>query len=80
MVGDQRAAVSQLTDALEHLRSEVNEQLLPKDERDPFRIANEFAIRHSRADQKRQYDKPVWLPWMFHVYLATIRAVVAVRD
>ncbi len=79
-VEDQRAAVKQLADALEHLRSEVNEQLLSKDERDLFRIANEFAIRHSRADQRRDYDKPVWLAWMFHVYLATIRAVVAVRD
>jgi hypothetical protein len=79
-VGDQRAAVKQLADALEHLRSEVDEQLLSKDERDLFRIANEFAIRHNRADQKREYDQPVWLAWMFHVYLATIRAVVAVRD
>ncbi len=79
-VEDQRAAVKQLADALEHLRPEVDEQLLSKDERDLFRIANEFAIRHNRADQRREYDKPVWLAWMFHVYLATIRAVVTVRD
>lgn len=79
-VEDQRAAVKQLADALEHLRSEVNEQLLSKDERDLFRIANGFAVRHNRADQQRDYDKPVWLTWMFHVYLATIRVVVAVRD
>jgi len=31
---DQRAAVKQLADALEHLRSEVKEELLSKDERD----------------------------------------------
>ncbi len=78
-VEDQRAAVKQLADALEHLRSEVKEELLSKDERDLFRIANGFAIRHNSADQQRDYDKPVWLTWMFHVYLATIRAVVAVR-
>jgi hypothetical protein len=79
-VEDKRAAVKQLADALEHLRPEVDEQLLSKDERDLFRTANEFAIRHNKPDQKRDYDKAVWLDWLFHVYLATIRAVVAVRD
>lgn len=77
---DKRAAVKQLADALEHLRPEVDEQLLSRDERDLFRIANGFAIRHNGANQQRNYDKPVWLAWMFHIYLATIRAVVAVRD
>jgi hypothetical protein len=79
-VEDKRAAVKQLADALEHLRPEVDEQLLSKDERDLFRTANEFAIRHNKPGQKRDYDKAVWLDWLFHVYLATIRAVVAVRD
>jgi hypothetical protein len=79
-VEDRRAAVKQLADALEHLRPEVDEALLAKDERDLFRVANEFAIRHNRPDQKRYYDKPVWLDWMFHTYLATIRAVIQIRD
>lgn len=79
-VEDQRAAVKQLADALEHLRSEVKLEMLSKDERDLFQIANGFAIRHSNAEQRREYDKPVWLSWMFHVFLATIRVVVAVRD
>lgn len=79
-IEDRRAAVKQLADALEHLRPEVDEALLSKDERDLFRIANEFAIRHNRPGQKRDYDKPIWLDWIFHVYLATIRAVIQVRD
>lgn len=79
-VEDQRAAVKQLADALEHLRSEVKLEMLSKDERDLFQIANGFAIRHSNAEQRREYDKPAWLSWMFHVFLATIRVVVAVRD
>jgi hypothetical protein len=78
-VEDKRAAVKQLADALEHLRPEVEEELLSKDEGDLFRIANQFAIRHNGPGQQRDYDKPVWLDWLFHVYLATIRAVVAVR-
>jgi hypothetical protein len=77
---DKRVAVKQLADALEHLRPEVDEQLLSKDERDLFQIANRFAIRHNKPDQKRDYDKGVWLDWIFHVYLATVRAVLSVRD
>jgi hypothetical protein len=79
-VEDKRAAVKQLADALEHLRPEVEESMLTKDERDLFRIANEFAIRHNGDRQKRDYDKVVWLDWVFHVYLATIRMVIRIRD
>lgn len=77
---DKRAAVKQLADALEHLRPEVNERILSKDERDLFRIANEFAIRHNRPGQRRNYDKPIWLNWLFHVYLATVHLVLALRE
>jgi hypothetical protein len=77
---DKRAAVRQLADALEHLRPEVKEELLSADERDLFLIANSFAIRHNRPDQRRNFDKGTWLDWIFHLYLATIRAVLAVRN
>jgi hypothetical protein len=77
---DKRSAVKQLADALEHIRPQVKEELLRKDEGDLFRIANSFAIRHNGPDQQRDYAKEPWLDWIFHVYLATIRVVLALRD
>jgi len=79
-IEERRSAVKQLADALEHLRPEVKEELLSEDERALFRIANEFTIRHNRRDQRGDYDRAVWLAWAFHVYLATIRAVLALRQ
>ena len=79
-IEDKRSAVKQLADALEHLRPQIKEELLSNDERDLFRIANQFAIRHNKPDQRRDYDKGPWLDWMFHVFLATVRIVLAVRD
>lgn len=76
---DRRAAVKHLADVLERIRDDVDEQMLRKDERDLFRIANTFAIRHYDRQQQSEYDKDVWLDWAFHVFLATIRAVLSVR-
>lgn len=77
---DKRAAIKQLADALEHLRADVREEFLPKDESDLFQIANRFAIRHNNRDQGRDYDKDVWYDWMFHVYLATIRSTTELKQ
>jgi len=46
------------------------------DENDLFNLANNFGIRHHKETQKTQYDKPIWLSWLFYYYLATIHAVV----
>jgi hypothetical protein len=48
-------------------------------EGDLFNIANNFAIRHNNREQRGEYDREVWLRWMFYVYLATIHAVSRVR-
>jgi hypothetical protein len=79
-VDDKRAAVQALAGALEHLRPEVKDALVRKDEGALFQIANGFAIRHNDRQQKADYDSEVWLDWIFHVYLATVHLVVGIRD
>jgi hypothetical protein len=75
---DKRTAIKQLADVLEPLRRDVKEHLSSKDESDLFQIVNRFSIRHNMPDQKRDYDGDVWLDWMFYVYVATARALIAV--
>lgn len=77
---DRRVAVRDLADVLEALRSEIKDSMLPKDERELFRIANGFAIRHQNRHQRGDYDRLTWLRWAFYVYLATIHAVLRVRE
>ena len=56
---------------LEFRRDQVKAELLSKDERDLFEIANKFAVRHQKADQRRDYDE-AYLDWLYWCYLATI--------
>jgi hypothetical protein len=75
-IEDRRDAVRDLADVLEYLRPKLKEVLVSKDEQDIFNIANNFGIRHHREDQKTDYDKVIWLSWIFYFYLATIHAAV----
>jgi len=68
---DKRSAVVALTLVLEERRHVLKENLFKKDEGALFDIANNFAIRHQRDDQKPDYD-PIFLDWVFWWYLATI--------
>src|SRR4029077_20624394 len=77
---DRRHAVRDLADVLEALRADVHDVMLSKDERELFHLANGFAIRHQNRKQRGDYDRPTWLRWAFYVYLATIHAVLRVRD
>lgn len=79
-VEDRRDAVRDLADVLEFLRKDLKSVLTSKDERDLFNIANNFGIRHHRPNQKTDYNKPVWLSWMFYYYLATVHAVLRLMD
>jgi hypothetical protein len=65
-------AVRTLADVLEYLRPELKQVLNTKDEKALFDIANNFGIRHHNKGQQVDYDRPVWLSWMFYYYLATI--------
>lgn len=77
---DRRVAVRDLADILEALRGDIRETMLSKDEKALFHLANGFAIRHHNRQQRGDYDRLTWLRWAFYVYLATIHAVLRVRD
>lgn len=77
---ERRQAVRELADVLEVLRSDIKTAMLPKDERELFWLANGFAIRHNNREQRRDYDDAIWLSWAFWVYLATIHAILRLRE
>jgi hypothetical protein len=66
-----RDATRALADVLELRRQLLKDKLLKQDEGALFNIANNFQIRHLNEEQKRDYD-PVFLDWVFWVYLATV--------
>lgn len=70
---DKRIAVRDLADVLENLRATVGTRLPSKDEGELFAIANQFAIRHHRPDQKTDYDSGIWLDWIYFAYLNAIQ-------
>jgi len=68
---DKRSAVRSLADVLEERRDLLRAEFLKKDEAALFQIANEFDVRHHRADQHSDYDD-AYLDWLFWWYLATV--------
>ncbi len=68
---DRRSAVVALASVLEEQRELLQERLLKKDERALFEIANKFALRHRKANQRGDYDD-AYLEWIFYWYLATV--------
>jgi hypothetical protein len=77
---DRKDAVRDLADVLEFLRDQIKTVLLPADEKHIFEFANRFAIRHHNQQQITKYNKPIWLSWAFHYYLATIHACVRMLE
>ena len=75
-IADKRSAIKELADVLEYLRPHAK-LILKDDEGDLFNIANNFGIRHHNTKQQTDYDKDVWYPWIFYVYLASIHAILA---
>jgi hypothetical protein len=73
---ERRDAIRDLADVLEYLRPRLKTALTKKDEAALFEIANNFGIRHHNAEQRTDYDKPIWYSWIFYYYLATIHAAV----
>ena len=69
---DRRSAVVTLARLLEDRRSLLKQELLSKDEGALFLIANQFDLRHKRADQQDDYAEE-YLEWIFYWYLATVR-------
>jgi hypothetical protein len=77
---DRRDALRHLSDFLEHQRSTIKAEMRSKDEDALFQIANQFAIRHHQEAQRGDYDKGIWQEWIFHVFLATAKALIQVQD
>lgn len=75
---DREEAVRILADCLEFIRPEIERNISSKDEGDLFNIANNFGIRHHNSKQKTNYDKNIWLSWMFYFYLATLHACLRI--
>lgn len=67
-----RSAIVTLAGILEERRNLLKKHLFSKDDGALFRIANEFDLRHQRADQRSDYDE-AFLEWVFYWYLATIQ-------
>lgn len=74
-----RAACVLLAGELEQQRNRVKRELLSNDEGMLFQIANQFAIRHHRADQHPDYDD-AYLDWVFWMYLATVELMRTLAD
>jgi len=71
---ERHEAVRTLADCLEYLRKDLQNVIAQKDDGDLFQIANNFGIRHHNDKQKTNYDRAIWLSWMFYFYLATLHA------
>ena len=68
---EKRSAAVALAGVLEERRALLKAELMSKDEGALFHIANQFAIRHRRGDQRADYDA-AFLDWLFWWYLATV--------
>jgi hypothetical protein len=77
---DKRSALKHLADVLEPLKKLIDTSLMNKDTSDLFQIANRFHLRHNDRLQQRAYDGEIWLDWMFYVYVATARALLATYE
>jgi hypothetical protein len=66
-----RSAVVALGRLLEERRALLKTHLLRRDEAALFQIANEFDLRHNKADQRGDYDD-AYLDWIFWWYLTTV--------
>lgn len=77
---DRRESIRELADVLEYLRPTIKGKLDSKDENDLFNIANNFGVRHHNQQQKTNYDKSIWYSWIFYYYLATLHAVLRIKE
>lgn len=77
---DRKDAIRELADVLEYLRPQIKVYLDKKDDNDIFNIANNFGIRHHNKEQQSGYDKTIWYSWIFYYYLATIHAVLRMKE
>lgn len=77
-IEEKKQAIIKLANVFEYLKKEktLEKVLNKKDTNDLFQIANNFALRHHNPDQKKDYDKEIWLDWIFQYYLSTCVATL----
>ncbi|MEU8205866.1 hypothetical protein [Streptosporangium sp. NPDC049046] len=68
---NKRSAIIALAGILEERRQLIRDDIGKPDEGALFEIANRYALRHRRADQRGDYDA-AFLDWIFWWYLATV--------
>ena len=71
---DQVDAIPNLVGLLESVRPKLKDAFHKRDEADLFEIANRFNLRHSDPTQRTDYDRSIFLPWLFYSYLAAVHA------
>lgn len=71
---DQLDALRSLAGLMEALRSRLTGAFAHKDESDLFEVANRFNIRHAGGKQQGNYDRSIFLPWIFYSHVAAIHA------
>lgn len=69
---DKRNAVRDLADVLDQLRATQGTGLPRDEEARLFEIANNYGIRHHNPTQRTDYDRGIWLEWIFYTYLNAI--------
>lgn len=77
---EKRKAINILADILEPYRDDLKNYTTSKHDTMIFGIVNQYGIRHNDLKQKNDYEKPVWYEWMFHYYLATVHAVLNLKE
>ncbi|QGQ47254.1 hypothetical protein [Metabacillus sediminilitoris] len=71
---DKRSAILEIGGVLEKLQKTKKLSLNNKDENDLFNVLNGFNLRHNRPDQKPNYDKDIFYPWIFYNLLSGLDA------
>lgn len=74
-----KAALLEIGNALEIIRPEL-EIMLPPEETNIFHLLNKFYLRHNRISEERDYDKSIYYPWIFYIFVSTFDAFVKLRQ
>jgi len=71
---DRKGSILEIGGVLENLKNTNQLRLNKNDETELFNILNNFNLRHNRPDQKPNYDKDVFYPWVFYNLLSALDA------
>lgn len=71
---DKRSAILDVGGVLEKLQKTKKLNLNNKDESELFNVLNNFNLRHNRPDQKPDYNKDIFYPWVFYNLLSALDA------